>query len=271
LSGGGPHSLLAAHIAAALANQPDASITVFHAVTGDEDAKSAKFSEQFERIKALAELTGVRNVNQRSMQADSVADAIIKESERGYDAIFAGASQVAEGQPLGGGLLRELVSKVTVPVVIARSNGNSSMPLRRVLAPTTGAPFSRLGATIAMLYARSTHATLTTLYVREVPLISLRGIYLRSSSRSRFQSIEMHDELKAYAQEFEVSIDTQVATGNRPETSILTTAEKGKFDLLVMGVLFRSSEQHLYFGPKVEHVLRNAACAVAVVVPPERS
>jgi nucleotide-binding universal stress UspA family protein len=271
LSGGGPHSLLAAHIAATLANHPDASITVFHVATNGQDAKSAKFNEQFEQIKALAELSGVRNVNQRSLQADSVADAIIKESERDYDAIFAGASQVAEGQPLGGGVLRELVSKVTVPVVIARSNGTSSMPLRRILAPTTGAPFSRLGATIAMLYAHSTRATLTTLYVRETPLISLRGIYLRRDSRARFQSMEMHDELRAYAQEFEVDIDTQVATGNRPETAILTAADRGKFDLLVMGVLFRPSETHLYFGPKVEHVLRNAACAVAVVVLPGRA
>ncbi|HTW88489.1 MAG TPA: cation:proton antiporter, partial [Candidatus Binataceae bacterium] len=254
LSGGGPHALLATHIAAALANHPDASITVFRVVTADQDPKSAKFSELFERIKALAELSGVRNVHQRSMQADSVADAVIKESERGYDAIFAGASRVAEGQPLGGGLLRELVDKAMAPVVIARSGADSAMPLRRVLAPTTGAPFSRLGATIAMLYAHSTRATLTTLYVREVPLISLRGLYLRSGSRARFQSIETHDELKAYAQEFEVSIDTQVATGNRPETAILAAAERGKFDLLVMGVLFRSSEEHLYFGPKVEHI-----------------
>jgi Kef-type K+ transport system membrane component KefB/nucleotide-binding universal stress UspA family protein len=269
LSGGGPHAQLAAHLAAALANHPDASITVFHASTNGAGGKPEDFAEQFERIKSIVELSGVRNVYQRSIQAESVAEAVIKESERGYDAIFAGASRVAEGQPLGGKLLRELISKVQAPVIIARSSENSAVPMRRVLAPTTGAPFSRLGATIAMLYAHSTHAELTTLYVREVPLVSLRGIYLRVGPRT--QSVEMHDDLKAYADEFEVSIDTQITTGNKPENAILATAEKGKFDLLVMGVLFRPSEQHLFFGPKVEHVLRNADCAVAVVVPPERT
>lgn len=268
LSGGGPHSQLAAHIAAALAKHPDASITVFHAVSGDGSAKSDNFDQQFSRIKTIAELSGVANIYQRSMRANSIAEAVIKESERGYDAIFAGASQVEEGQPLGGGLLRELVSKARAPIVIARNVG-SPLPLRRVLAPTTGAPFSRLGATIAMLYAHATRADLTTLYVREVPLRSLRRIYQRMGSR--YESEQMTDELKAYAEEFEMHIDTRISTGTKPENEILALAEKGKFDLLIMGVLFRPWEQHLYFGPKVEHVLRNAGCAVAVVVPPEKS
>jgi hypothetical protein len=38
----------------------------------------------------------------------------------------------------------------------------------------------------------------------------------------------------------------------------------------VMGVTFRPSERRLYFGPKVEYILRNARCAFAVVVTPEK-
>jgi len=33
-----------------------------------------------------------------------------------------------------------------------------------------------------------------------------------------------------------------------------------------MGVQVRPAERGLYFGPKVEHILRRARCAVAVVV-----
>jgi hypothetical protein len=36
-----------------------------------------------------------------------------------------------------------------------------------------------------------------------------------------------------------------------------------------MGVLYRSFEQRLYFGPKVDRLLRRVKCAVAVVVFPE--
>jgi nucleotide-binding universal stress UspA family protein len=49
-----------------------------------------------------------------------------------------------------------------------------------------------------------------------------------------------------------------------------SAAEKGGFDLLVIGVMFRPSNRRLYFGPKVEYVLRNARCAFVVVVTPEK-
>jgi nucleotide-binding universal stress UspA family protein len=39
----------------------------------------------------------------------------------------------------------------------------------------------------------------------------------------------------------------------------------------VMGVLFRSSEERLFFGPKVREILRKAQCAVALIVPPQPS
>ena len=94
LAGGGPHAQLAAHIAATLGNHHDASITVFHAVTGEVDAaRQDEFDRQFELIRQIAELSGARNVLQRKGTADTVPEAIIKESERGYDAIFAGASE----------------------------------------------------------------------------------------------------------------------------------------------------------------------------------
>jgi hypothetical protein len=37
-----------------------------------------------------------------------------------------------------------------------------------------------------------------------------------------------------------------------------------------MGVLYRSSEQRLYFGPKVRQILRNVRCSIALVVPPQQ-
>ena len=75
--------------------------------------------------------------------------------------------------------------------------------------------------------------------------------------------------MKQLAQEVGVGLETQVDAGRRPENVILRVAEDGKYDLLVMGVLYRSTQRRLYFGPKVEQILRRAECAVAVVVSPE--
>jgi nucleotide-binding universal stress UspA family protein len=268
LEGGGPHAQLAAHLAAALGNHHDASLTVFHATTDGQQKPepAAQSNRHFARLKALAELSGARNVYQRSGIANSIAEAITKESERGYDAIFAGASPAEGDYALGGEVLHELVSKAQAPVIIARNVG-AQMPLRHVLVPTTGAAFSRLGATVAMLYAHAVNAQMTALYVKELPLVP--SLNLRQRNNQQDEGPQITGDIKALADQFGVRIAAEIASGGRPENAIIAAAERGQFDLLVMGVQLRPAEQALYFGPKVEHILRNARCAVAVVVMPE--
>jgi nucleotide-binding universal stress UspA family protein len=268
LAGGGPHARLAAHLAAVLGNHPDASITVFHATTTEPSDGSAKrvFDGQFERIKSIAEMSGAHNVYQRSGSAESIAEAIVKESARDYDAIFAGASQAQLDYALGGDVLRELVQRTQAPVIIARDAG-LAMPLGRILAPTTGASFSRLATTVALLYAHATGGAVTAMYVRESPLFSWRSLPVLR--RGRDEDFHIIKDIRVLADQLELKLETQVAAGARPENAILTTADRGQFDLLVMGVMARPSDRGLYFGPKVEHILRNARCAVAVVVSPQ--
>ena len=266
LSGGGPHAQLAAHLAAALGNHHDASITVFHATTASAPSPNGQADTEFARIKSIAELSGVHNILQHSGSADTVAQAIVKESERGYDAIFAGASPMEGDYALGGEVLRELVDRAQTPIIIVRNVG-ASVPLRKILAPTTGAPFSRLGATVAMLYANATDAQMTALYVKEGPTLQLRDFYRRRAKPE--DGAPIVDELRQLGQQIGVNLEARIESGGKPESTILTAAEKGGFDLLVMGVMFRPSERRLYFGPKVEYVLRNARCAFAVVVTPE--
>ncbi|HVC43934.1 MAG TPA: cation:proton antiporter [Candidatus Binataceae bacterium] len=266
LSGGGPHAQLAAHLAAALGNHPDASITVFRALGSDPAGADDRVASDLAVIRSIAEMGGARNLIERTAVAESIAEAIIKESARGYDAIFAGASPAEGDLAIGGEVLRELASHTAVPLIIVRNVGDA-MPLRKVLAPTTGAQFSRLGATLAMLYAHATSARITSLYVSENPALSLRGFYRRRGQPEDGRLIAQ--EVARLGAHIDVPVETRVAAGAKPENVILAAVERENFDLLVMGVMFRPSEGRLYFGPKVDHILRNVRCAVAVVVTPE--
>ena len=267
LSGGGPHAQLAAHLAATLGNHHDASITVFHATATGAPAPDGRADAEFARIKSIAEMSGVQNILQHSGSGDSIAQAIIKESERGYDAIFAGASPTEGDYALGGEVLRELVAVAQAPIIIVRNVG-AAVPLRKILAPTTGAPFSRLGATLAMLYAHETDASVTALHIKEGPTLPvLRDLYRRRNTVE--DGAPIVEELRQLGEQIGVRLEARVDSGGKTESAILNAADKGGFDLLVMGVMFRPSERRLYFGPKVEYVLRNARCAFAVVVTPE--
>ena len=267
LSGGGPHSDLAAHLAAGLASHHDASITVFRAMTPGTPDTSAQFNEQFERIKAIAESSGANSILQRTGTAETISEAIEEETARGYDAIFAGASQLDGHAALSGEVLRELVANAQAPVVIVRDAG-AKVPLQRILSPITGAAFSRLGAAVAMQYTLTFQGQLTTLYVRERAALSLPSM-LAAPAQQGDGGEEFVDEIKRLGDELGVAVVTKIGSGRRAEDVIVNAASNGDFDLLVMGVLYRSSDQRLYFGPKVRQILRNVRCSVALVVPPQ--
>jgi nucleotide-binding universal stress UspA family protein len=104
--------------------------------------------------------------------------------------------------------------------------------------------------------------------VRERPLIALPS--LKKSRAHANEGEEYVDEIKRLGDELGVSVVTEVASGRHAEDVIVNAASKGNCDLLVMGVLYRSSEQRLYFGPKVRQILRNVQCPIALVVPPQK-
>jgi Kef-type K+ transport system membrane component KefB len=266
LDAGGPHAKMATHLAAALGNHHEASITIFQAGTAalSKDRQS-ELTARFTKLKEIAELSGARNVYQRVVTGESVAELILRESRRGYDAIFAGASHLSRRDRLSGDVIREILSEATAPVIIARSYGEL-IPFERVLVPTTGAPYSRMGLAVAMLYAQLSRTKVSALHVIETPTM-LQGFFnLRQAARP---AQKITDEINNLGKQLDLIVDTQIDSTSKPEKAILRALDVGHFDLLLMGVLYRSIDQRIYFGPKVEHILKDARCAVAVVVSPD--
>jgi K+:H+ antiporter len=267
LSGGGPHAELAVHLAATLGKSSDASIAVFHAAAGKNNGRT-DFDAEFARLKQIATAAGAANVYSRAGSGDSIVEAILQESERGYDAIFAGASHLHGHAALGGEVLRGLLSEVRAPVVIA-SNAGAAVPLRKLLVPISGASFARLGAAVGMLYAHAAGADTTALYVRQRSILDWRT--LASGAAENGEGEDALGEIRQLAEQLKLKVATRIDTGVNAESVILRTLKEGAFDLLMMGALFRSAEERLYFGSRVDQILRRAGCAVAVVVAPEQS
>jgi nucleotide-binding universal stress UspA family protein len=269
LDAGGPNTQLATHLAAALGNHREASITIFQATAKRAVPGSAEqLSVRFSQLKSIAELCGVANVYQRSAAGDSMSDLILQECRRGYDAIFAGASVASKRGTMGGDVLSALLRDAPAPVVIARHYGDA-VPFKRVLAPTNGASYSTLGVTIAMYYAQSVQSRVTAMYVTESAKLLLPGLpYAWRAPRAGQQIV---DEIKVLGSHLDLEIATQIGAGTKAEKVIQRAVEEGGFDLLIMGVLYRSVEERLYFGPKVERILQQAKCAVAVVVSPQKA
>jgi Kef-type K+ transport system membrane component KefB/nucleotide-binding universal stress UspA family protein len=269
IDGGGPHTQLATHLAAALGNHRDATIAILQLPRSNGNGDRTELNERFEKLKLIADLCGAEHVLQRTAEGESMSEAIIEEAQRGYDAIFVGLSAVEGEELLDDPVTLEVLRDSPAPVVIARYVAGAAVPFERVIAPITGAAYSRRGAAVAMLYAQAIETHLTALYVMENPEARfpgmLRGIRLARSGQ------QIVDEIKQLGSELDLNVDGQVGAGRKPEAVILHTVETGKFDLLIMGVLYRSVEQRLYFGPKVDRILRQSNCSVAIVVSPAKT
>ncbi len=270
VDGGGPHTQLATHLAAALGNHKDATITILQLPRSNATAsEKTDLNDRFANLKMIADLCGAGHVLQRAAAGESRSEAIVQEAQRGYDAIFVGVSAVEGEELLDDPVTLEVLRDSPAPVVIARCVAGGAVPFKRVIAPVNGSAYSRRGAAVAMLYARAMESHVTALYVMENPEARfpgmLRGIRLARTGQ------QIVDEIRVLGSELNLAIDGQVGAGRKPESVVLRTVETGEFDLLIMGVLYRSVNQRLYFGPKVDRILRESNCSVAVVVSPAKT
>ncbi len=196
VDGGGPHTQLATHLAAALGNHKDATITILQLPRGNGDrGERAGLSQRFANLKMIADLCGAGHVLQRTVAGESRSETIVKEAHRGYDAIFVGVSAVEGEELLDDPVTLEVLRDSPAPVVIARYVAGRAVPFKRVIAPITGSAYSRRGAAVAMLYAQAIESHLTALYVMENPEARfpgmLRGIRLARTGQQIVDEIKV--------------------------------------------------------------------------------
>jgi len=270
LAGGGPNAELAVKLAAASSNHHEASLTIFHAFEANSTSgRPALSEERLAQLKLLAETIGAPTVYSRSVPVskDGLIDAVLQESQRGYSAVFAGASEIHGHGSLGGAMLRELMNGVTVPMIITRSV-ETGETVRRILVPVTGTSYSRLAMTLAILCANAMKSHITALYVAEAPWYFLIG---RSHRRDAQPGNAVLEEAKQLGAHFRTPVETLLVEGKDPDSVILRFVNNGDFDMLFLGAPHRSVEEGIYLGPKIERILSRAKCSVAVVVVPDRT
>jgi nucleotide-binding universal stress UspA family protein len=123
-----------------------------------------------------------------------------------------------------------------------------------ILAPTLGTEHCRRAVEVAAVLAASTTATLIVLHVT------------RSAEGGRAEMAkEVVDHHAAWAERFGARTEALVVDGTEPDAGILAIAAARNVDVIVLGSGLRVASTRAFFGHRIERILGEATCPVAIV------
>ncbi|WP_435155692.1 cation:proton antiporter domain-containing protein [Haladaptatus sp. DFWS20] len=206
----------------------------------------------------------------------NASETVLDEANQGYDMLVVGATRNLQ-EPNGSLFSTEIddvLQASPCPVMaVSASPVNPERALRddsigRILLPTTGNEYSRHAAEIAFAIANACGAQVEILHI--VNRLQVEELFLGETDLS--EAVEFGEdivELEAeIGRQMDADVTKRVSISDRPERSVVERAMLKKTDLVVLGTKTRPLSRRVFLGHRVEHILRNAPCSVAVVSSP---
>ena len=222
-------------------------------------------------IQRAAERAGVKAADQSKIDVivrkhDLAPEAAIAhEARRGYDLLVIGTARVAA--PRGGFHedLSKLVGKFEGSLAVVAARGHleedPTASIEAVLTPVTGNENSRRGAEVAVTLASAVRAKISAL--------SVTSPEPRQRQQLRREARAVAEEVERIARQLDTSVRLITRTERSAEDAILRAVERGKHDLVIMGVSRRPGEA-LSFGHIADSLIKDAPCSLVFVAPQMR-
>lgn len=233
------------------------------------DPLSMDFQAAAAALARRAESFGLR-LEPRIVTRPSRAEAVLAESEKGYDVIFVGTHTAED--PLGGSFLAHVVAESPCHVAVYRA-GLAAPPgaFTKILLPTKGDPLFPFVLEFASLYAEAVpDASVTVLHAEPGrrsgwnPLSLLLSEPARPGGMAPLVATALSEHAaKAGA----LRIEQKTVGGDGHVEAILREAAAGRYDLMVLAGIKSLVRERLHFGHSIAEFLRRAPCPVLVLTP----
>ncbi len=138
--------------------------------------------------------------------------------------------------------------------------------IKKVLAPVDGSELSKKALEMAILIARESQAKLTILEVVEEfgPLPGFYGAAPDGIERVKWISEQRFEKILPMLDEENLEWDRIVVEGY-PADKICEVAEKGNYDIIIIGSKGRSAVGRFLLGSISDRVAHHAHCSVCIV------
>jgi Kef-type K+ transport system membrane component KefB/nucleotide-binding universal stress UspA family protein len=280
---GGANVQLAAQLVSHMAQQNELEVTALFAECGDRPvggksraAVAAPESSAETAFAAVAdEMSLPKALQTRVESGRDPAEVILREAAKGYNLLVMGAT---EQRFADGTLFNSIVDRVVQEATCATMVVKSHLPrpegehctialqeIRHILVPTIGTEYSKHAVEVASTIAAQTQALVTLVHVVNLPQFD--DFYVDQDNMSIALDIaqQIVDQQADIGRGLGAQVNTAVLTGNSPEKEILNFARSEGVDLIILGSNIRPISGRVFFGHRVDTLLRQASCPVAVV------
>ncbi|WP_304131642.1 cation:proton antiporter [Ignavibacterium album] len=253
--------MIEAKIIQRIASRKDISVTLLTVTDEQQKNESLNFLDN------LSALFTASNLNKKIVVSDNPLNSILEEAKRSYDLIVIGATERTSHSlkifnPLVDELLRLSPCR---SLVIQASSFKENWQPKKILVPSNASLASKRAAELAFSLVNGENEEVIILTVIETK----RDVYnldIEGNVRERQKSFAMQSllELKKLGESLGVNVSVFVEFGSDVENVILNKAVEYDIDLVIVGTDVRPAGESLYIGPRVERILNNCTCPVAV-------
>ncbi len=283
---GGANIQLAAQLVGYMAHQNPLEITLLHAAdrnrantnqtaTAIEDAAT---QEAFASVVEEMQLPLNSTLQKKTESASNKLEAIINEATKGYDLIILGASEKTLAKDaLFNSLIDRVIQEAPCATMVVNSHLNEPLaesdriaqqPLKNILVPTVGTEYSKNAIEVASTIAAQAGAVVTIVNVINLPPIEYILYERRSLSPMKDIANDLLEQQAVIGRSLGADVKTCILKGTSPEMEILEYAANKDFDLIILGSNIRMVTGRVFFGHRVDAILKKAHCPVAVITAP---
>ncbi len=266
---GGTNSQVAAQMVARMADGAAFEVTVLQ-VGSQAEASDDRFArvEQHLRMPAKRMTRSVRELN------GGLADTVLAETKKGgYDLVVLGATETRDVADHSSAMFSDWVDQVLqsspVPVLIVSSRWEDdgpqaidTLPIRRILLPTTGSEINRNASEIAFEIANDDDAVVDVIHIVE-PSDTWAEI-------GDEHATDLAEDILAAEAKIGLAagaiVHTQALVTEQPLARVvIDRARSCGADLIVLRSDVKPTTRRAFLGHEIDDILREAPCPVAVI------
>jgi nucleotide-binding universal stress UspA family protein len=200
---------------------------------------------------------------------ENAAETVLAEA-KGYDLV---AVAVEKGPnpdgTLFGSVIDRVVREAPCPALVVKSDTRDHMiddapEVKKILVPVSGTEQGKRALELGCLMARGANASLTVLHVLTTSEDPLTTDTLLKGRQSKI-AVDLLERHLALARQFGVEPKGTIVEATRSEAAVIELAHTGDFDVVLLGASAHNVQVRTYLGRRVEAVLKETKCTVAVM------